>query len=776
MQYSVESKSQLAKLLASENLIVEHKKVQTASFDLKNRVLSCPIWKDMSGEMYDLLLGHEVGHALETPEEGWHDAVTTGKSKFSKNFKHFLNVVEDARIEKKIKRKFPGIKSSFIKAYGQLIDRDFFGIKDKNLNALPFIDRLNLYTKGGYNLGIRFDNAEETALLKAVEACETWEDVVEVTGAVFDYSKKEQQEESKLKQKATAGDSDGDNEDYDYDDTDGYGDSDYEDSDDYEDDDGEESDGESDNTKSEKQNGNEESDEDSIERKVNRYKNTANSFSNNEDDDEEPRCETDENFRDNESLLLDAKSKEYVYVTIPKYYPENSITPYKRVHELMENYWLNSVYTPDSDSVRSVQDNLLKEFKNRNDRYVSLLAKEFEMRKAASKFSKQKVSETGDIDISRIYKYKVDDNIFRKVMRVPKGKSHGLVLILDRSGSMDDNMANSIEQILILTMFCRKVNIPFTVYGFGNCTKSRSLDNRDDRILPSFSKNKNDLFLSDVFMREYMNSRMGNAEFNRCLRNMVSLMTSYMPRFQRKINRPPSETLSNTPMIEAIIASRHITNEFRKVNNLDIVNMVLIHDGDADNISGYYDGTKNEYGSHRTNWFSEKTQSVVIRDEQTKTEFLLKNENNKDNDPMRVAIFDWYKQTTGAKIIGFFLIGAGHQARAAIQRKYISGNELVVKTDEYNPYENHNRWLREKEEAREMLKVIKTTKFLESRNGGYNKFFLIPGGTDLNIEEEELSVDGNVTASKLRTAFIKMNKKKQVSRVLVNRFIGEIAM
>ena len=776
MQYSVESKSQLAKLLASENLIVEHKKVQTASFDLKNRVLSCPIWKDMSGEMYDLLLGHEVGHALETPEEGWHDAVTTGKSKFSKNFKHFLNVVEDARIEKKIKRKFPGIKSSFIKAYGQLLDRDFFGINDKNVNDLPFIDRLNLYTKGGYNLGIQFDGGDETALLEAVEACESWEDVVEVTGAIFDYSKKEQQEESKLKQRATAGDSDGDNEDYDYDETDGYGDSDYEDSDDYEDADGEESDGESDNTKSEKQNGNEESDEDSVERKVNRYKDTANSFSNNEDD--EPRCETDENFRENESLLLDAKSKEYVYLNIPKYNPENSITPYKRVHELMENYWMNSTYTPDSDSVRSVQDNLLKEFKNRNERYVSLLAKEFEMRKAASKFSKQKVSETGDIDISRIYKYKVDDNIFRKVMRVPKGKSHGLVLILDRSGSMDDNMANSIEQILILTMFCRKVNIPFVVYGFGNCTKGRSLDIQFDggKMPASFSKNKNDLYLSDVFMREYMNSRMGNAEFNRCLRNMVSLMNSYMPRFQRKINRPNSETLSNTPMIEAMIASRYITNEFRKVNNLDIVNMVLIHDGDADNISGYYEEGMTDFGNYKTNWFSEKTQSVVIRDEQTKTEFLLKNENNKDNDPMRVAIFNWYKQVTGSKIIGFFLIGAGHHARNAIQRKYISGNEVIVKTDEHNPYENHNRWLREKEEAREMLKVIKTTKFLESKNSGYNKFFLIPGGTDLNIEEDELSVDGNVTASKLRTAFIKLNKKKQVSRVLVNRFIGEIAM
>jgi hypothetical protein len=760
MQYSVESKSQLAKLLASENLTVEHKKVQTASFNLKDRILTCPIWKDMTGEMYDLMLGHEVGHALETPEEGWHDAVTTGKSQFSKNFKQFLNVIEDARIEKKIKRKFPGIKPSFIKAYGQLLDRDFFGIKNENVNALPFIDRLNLFTKGGYNLGIEFNTTEES-FLREVESCESWEDVVRVTGAIFEYSKKEQQDINKNKQDAEIGNYKDSDDDY------------YSDGNDYE---YEESDEMSEDAVSKKTDDEFESDDEDYVNEINRHKPTGNS--NDYDDDFEPACETDETFRDNEALLLDAKSKEFIYLNIPKFYPQNSITPYKRVHELMENHWTN-YYANYNMDIRVTQDTLLKEFKNRNDRYVSLLAKEFEMRKAASKFSKQQVSETGDIDISRIYKYQVDDNIFRKMMRIPKGKSHGLVLLLDRSGSMDGNMQSSIEQILILTMFCRKVNIPFVVYGFGNCTSARQKDlGTNASIQPCFSKDAKDLFLSDVYMREYMNSRMGNAEFNRCLRNMVSLMNSYMPRFQRKIDRPHSETLSNTPMIEAMIASRYITNEFRKVNNLDLVNMVLIHDGDADTVNGYFTGEFSSYGSKQNNWFSDKTQSVVIRDTQSKFETLLvSEEKSKDNDPMRTAIFNWYRQVTGAKIVGFFLIGTGVGARAAIQRKYISGNETPQTEEERHDYnKSHNRWLKEKEEAREMAKVIKTTKFLESKNNGYNKFFLIPGGSDLDIEEDELAVDGNVTAAKLRNAFIKMNKKKQVSRVLVNRFIGEIAM
>jgi len=770
MQYSVESKSQLAKLLASENLTVEHKKVQTASFNLRDRILTCPIWKDMTGEMYDLMLGHEVGHALETPEEGWHDAVTTGKSKYSKNFKQFLNVIEDARIEKKIKRKFPGIKQSFIKAYGQLLERDFFGIKNEDVNSLPFIDRVNLFTKGGYNLGIKF-NTDEASLLREVESCESWEDVVQVTGAIFDYSKQEQQDINRIKQNIQFGGSDV-SEEYEESGTDDDGSDDYQE---YEDSDEVSADAE--NKKDNTESGTEESDDEQGVNEINRNKTTANS--NNYYDNFEPKCETDETFRDNESLLLDPKSKEFVYLNIPKFIPENSITPLKRVHELMEESWSHR-YGHGSSKLKVVQDSLLKDFKNRNDRYVSLLAKEFEMRKAAAKFSKQKISETGDIDISRIYKYKVDDNIFRKMMSTPKGKSHGLVLLLDRSGSMDSNMQNSIEQILILTTFCRKVNIPFVVYGFGNCTHGRSIDLGGHidytKLKPSFSKREKDLDLSDVYMREYMNSRMGNVQFNRCLRNMVSLMNSYMPStYQRKILRPSSETLSNTPMIEAMIASRHITNEFRKVNNLDIVNMVLIHDGDADSISGYYDGgTMAEYGSPNIVWFNERAYSVVIRDAESKFETLLiPEESNKDNDAMRTGIFNWYRQVTGAKIIGFFLIGTGRSATAAIQRKYISDKE-VSKTND-GRYDQ-NRWTQEKLEAREMLKVIKVTKFLDSKNKGYNKFFLIPGGSDLDIEDDELSVDGAVTAAKLRTAFIKMNKKKQVSRVLVNRFIGEIAM
>ena len=87
-----EIKSQLAKLLATEDLIVEHKQVKTACFNVHTRVLTLPMWEKATNTVYDLLVGHEVGHALFTPDENWLEKVAIPPQ--------FVNVVEDARIEK----------------------------------------------------------------------------------------------------------------------------------------------------------------------------------------------------------------------------------------------------------------------------------------------------------------------------------------------------------------------------------------------------------------------------------------------------------------------------------------------------------------------------------------------------------------------------------------------------------------------------------------------------------------------------------------------------
>jgi hypothetical protein len=80
-----------------------------------------------------------------------------------------------------------------------------------------------------------------------------------------------------------------------------------------------------------------------------------------------------------------------------------------------------------------------------------------------------------------------------------------------------------------------------------------------------------------------------------------------------------------------------------------------------------------------------------------------------------------------------------------------------------------------KEECKVLAKELKEKKFLESDNVGYDKFYLTPGGNDLKIENEDFEVNGKVTANKLKTAFMKFNKVRQVNRVMVSKFIQGIA-
>ena len=137
----LQKKSVLARLLANENISVQQGNYSTASFDIVNRVMRLPLWKDMSNDLYDLLVGHEVSHALHTPSDP--NVLNVPNVPFS-----FINIVEDIRIEKKILRKYPGLIGNFTRGYDELFEMDLFGTKDKDLSTLPFMDKLNIKSKG----------------------------------------------------------------------------------------------------------------------------------------------------------------------------------------------------------------------------------------------------------------------------------------------------------------------------------------------------------------------------------------------------------------------------------------------------------------------------------------------------------------------------------------------------------------------------------------------------------------------------------------------------
>ena len=776
-----EQKSQLAKLMANENLTIEHQKISTAKFDPKNRILYLPVWTDMVGTTYDLLCGHEVGHALYTPAEGWHDAVTINNK--GKNYKNFLNVIEDARIEKRVQRKYPGLKKSFNIAYANLRERDFFGLRGRDANKLAFIDRLNLFTKSQYTMALDF-NEKETELLERVKTTESWEDVVDVTNDVYAYSTEEQldYEDEMVTQQKLYEDSDVDGEASDYDSS-----SEYEENDDDDDDEETDSEEKQDNentTDFEDDDVEEEEEEEGKQSIINRDKESG--YEQDDIDISEPRCITDEAYRENENSLVDEKCKEYVYINFPKPISKNIFTPAKKVQQLLTEAFKDQM-NAGWFTEKFVEETFF-EFKKKNDKYVSLLAKEFEMKKAAKIYGKRKTANTGDLDINKLASYKFNDDIFKKMMVIPKGKSHGLILLLDYSGSMWDNLSGAIEQVLILASFCRKVNIPFTVQTFSDSSSTWYTDRdiADDsnsyKRIESFEKADGTLSLENVVLREYINSDMNKTDYTNAIKNMLLLANSYDHSQQRMYNNdrpqtPNHEVLTNTPLTQAIIALGKYTNEFKASKGLDLVNLVIVHDGDADRCSTYFKLRIDEFDKRYNDETPESKKetvlcptmiptidtNIILKDDNIK--FASKIESTYSNEVF-IQTMSWYKKLTGSKIIGFYIVCPNSRyVKDAIHRHYIDENGETVDDKRYQKWEYQSQ----------MVKKFRKEKLLVSKKPQYDDFYLILGGKDLNGQDLEVQIDGKVTANKLKNAFMKVNKTKVVNRVLVSSFIDKIA-
>ena len=184
-----EVKGQLAKLLATEDLVVENKQVSTAQFNVHTRVLTLPLWDRASNSVYDMLVAHEVGHALFTPDIDW--------LKDHKVHPSIVNIVEDVRIEKLMKRKYAGLPKTFYHGYEELNDDDFFSVVDEDVDEFSFADRINLHYKIGLFVDINFTDQEQVIVDK-VNTCETFDDVLEVSKLVqgVDLDLMKQKEES----------------------------------------------------------------------------------------------------------------------------------------------------------------------------------------------------------------------------------------------------------------------------------------------------------------------------------------------------------------------------------------------------------------------------------------------------------------------------------------------------------------------------------------------------------------------------------------------------
>lgn len=749
---SVSSKSTLAKLLATENLRVEHQKVQTAMFDLKNRTLILPIWKDMSTDLYDLLIGHEVGHALYTPAQGWHGEI----DQRGLGIKSFLNVLEDARIECKIKDKFPGIRRNFFAGYQELFDKDFFGVKNRDLTKLRFIDRINLHYKVGSFLNVQFSEDEQKYIAR-IDAMESWDDVAALAAELYELAKSEPEYDFDLddmmddlgdfQMQSIENDSD-DSEiapsdsqnDFSADQQEeGEGDGTSEISVETSEDDatGKSSVG-ADKQEETKKDSDETAGTDSTEQK-NGGSNDTPTYN------DDPVSITDTNFREMEDTFVDAKSRSYSYGVMRKVNLKDYVVPMDWVVENMRPSVVEKYFTttPTAPSYEELASTAFTEFRNKNQKYINLMVQEFEMRRRASELARASTAKTGRLDVDRVWAHKISEDLFARNTIVPDGKNHGMLLFLDMSGSMSYNMKGTIEQLVTLMMFCRKVRIPFEVYGFTNnyCALehypdgNRMKQNRLDRTLKT---SKDVIFSSSNFvLLQFMKSNCSSAKFNECIRNLLVLSSSYKPNrgSNYSLKTPPFLDLASTPLEESIYVARTIADEFRKNHRIEVLNTVFLTDGDGDdNIQ-----IENGYRSH-----------INLTDVETGLSVVVKHTDDLYRKQMANALLELYGKVTGSRTINFFI--ADCNERSIARRLHKFADDFDVK------------WRKEWRQ-----------KYFHTKNSyGFDDRFLIPGGDKLKIDEDILETDTN-DAKELRKAFMKFQNNKQTNRVLLTKMIQAIA-
>mgnify|MGYP003311554430 CR=1 FL=1 len=737
MQIKHDVKGQLARLLATEDLIVEHRSVDTASFNVQTRVLTLPTWDNATEEVYDTLVCHEVGHALYTPDVEWWINNEISAS--------IVNIVEDARIEKLMKRRYAGLSKTFFRGYSSLSEDDFFQLKNKDLTKFNLADRINLYYKVGNFVDIPFFSNEETFLMNRTGLTETFDDVLEVAKLIFEYCKiqaeKQRQEAEQMKADTeTEGSLDNNTMS------------------------GQSNSGEP--SMEEDGNGGEDGEEQEMQVTQSSNSGGSNTTANIQGGEEsgEIEAQTDEMFTDSLKELSNPTSEQTYYVELPKVNLKHFIIDNQKIHDDMIAEWTdeqnNSTkdyiarnpdyktkpteeicfreYTYDPFNLFVHSDTEFNKFKKDAQKEVNYLVKEFECKKSAAAYARATTSRTGILDTALLHTYKFNEDLFKKVSVVPDGKNHGLIFILDWSGSMSNVMMDTIKQLFNLVWFCKKVNIPFEVYAF---TNSYPNPNRFDIVQEDLKMHMDGNFA----LLNLLTSKTRAKDMNEQMRNVFRLAFAF-DRRGAYYRIPLGMSLSGTPLNEALICLHQILPQFRKENGLQKVQCVVLTDGEAQsmrfNRELQRDWEENTYmGSAYLN------DSCYIRNRKTGYVYGLKNMGYY-GDATDVFLEDLRQSFPDTNFIGIRLMPNGW------------ASSFIQKYTESHEYEKSlNHWRKHKS--------------ISLKTSGYHVYFGL-SSTSLG-NDTEFEVQEDATKAQIKRAFNKSLKNKKMNKKILGEFIELVA-
>ena len=749
-------KGTLAKLLASENITVQHNKVQTASFDVKNRILTLPIFKEQSGDVYDMLIAHECSHALFTPYKEWEGIE-------DQELRSYVNVIEDTRIDKLIQAKYPGVVKNYMNGFDILEKKNFFGLMGKDVNKdLMIIDKINIRSKSLNRVPFSFSEQDNQWLAK-VDKVVTFADVLNLAKEMLAWQKEQVEEMQKLPNFdelsiVKSYDLGNDEDDFDDEEFDTQPSGNEGDQSDEKNDFNNFGDQKADDEKEAEQEGaSEKLDEKSDEQKSGSPEQYG-SGAGGESAKKLLKAVTDQSYEESKSELLDKKSPGFTYGNLPEANLK-SIVDYKTYFKIFEKYRIyQRQYNYNDASYMSWLKDTLKKFKSDNKKTVMYLVKEFEMKKAATAYKRASTDKTGIIDPLKLPNYKFSDDIFKRLTIVPDGKNHGMMMLLDWSGSMSDTLMNTVEQLLNLVEFVKKVNIPFEVYFFTS--------ERREKQEKSFNYKEGDWTFEDFNLVNCFSHRMTKKEFELAGLYMFHMAYYYnanyvyhkdwdsdlqMARYN-SCGVPHEFTLGNTPLNEALIFCNKLLPMFKKKYDIEKMTFITLTDGGANSFNKRLHTLNVEKGSDE--WYSSKVDwdsnavincgkhKIVTQAYGNLTQHLLK----------------LIKKNNDANIIGFYILK--RVKRWDIEKYFKDAKDYNDRQKKYD--------IARKQMTKDKAIVVDKE--------GYDKYFLLDG-KKMQVENFDLT-EAKVnkgTTSELKRIFGKSMANRLVSRVVLNKFIQEVA-
>ena len=744
-----EVKGQLAKLLATEDLIIENRKVETAMFDVERRVLTLPMWEKASASVYDLLVGHEVGHALYTPVDNW-------KIDYPELPMSYVNILEDVRIEKLMKRKYAGIVKTFFNGYKDLSEQDFFELEENDIDEMGLPDRLNLNAKIGNFVDVPFSDDEQYFKNKANKT-ETFEEVLALSVELFDFMKE------KIKDSMP---SDNGEFDSDWEVGNGFGLS------------------ESIQAEVLEELKNDipfdESDSKSTKGEGQPTPDTSSDF---DAEDMEAASDTtggehgsletitDKTLSDNLENLNNKErstSRDPEYCTLPQLSLDNLHIGVSDIHKNLDSWYnlqqknynldcVENTYRPKKDIYQEV-DNDYRLFRRSAQKEVNYLVKEFECRKSADAYARATVSKTGVLDCTKLHSYKYNEDLFKKVTTLPDGKNHGLIFVLDWSGSMSNVLKDTVKQLFNLIWFCKKVQIPFQVFAFTNEW------NRGDKKFDEYGnyrgyaypkdhhvKKDGQLYIEAQFaMVEFLTSDCKKGDLEHQMMNIWRLMSclDQRGRWDSSVyyQCPSRLSLSGTPLNEALVSLNQIIPEFKKKTGVQKIQCITLTDGEAHPLK-FHKEFKSRQGNEQYLGTRSAHGNVFIRDKNGRTYHCA----------------DAYYDLTTAllkQLRGRFPDVNFLGIRVVDNRDC---NSFVRRYVDYD-YERHQTI---------MAQWRKTKSLMITEGGGYHAYFGLSSSA-LN-SDSSFEVKEDATKAQIKSAFKKSLSAKKMNKKVLGQFMSYIA-